>query len=122
MSKDNQRRGSREGVRVRLTYHPTRQPPDATGPGDIGVFRAAIDDGAREPGGWGRSEEDAIGDLASKLKQMVAGSPLSGGLTIFGKACDAARQMSATDFEDWLATRADQTILLEPSEDYYAVS
>ena len=59
---------------VLVYYDPERQPPDATGPGDSGTFKASLR-GPFEFSGLGRSEQLALAALAGRLRPPLSPCP-----------------------------------------------
>ena len=102
-----------ETPRVVLEFDPSRQPPDATGPFEWGLFTAAL---ASCPSlsGRGRTAELALSALAERLREFVAEQPARSDLTATGQALIAAQRVPVEALVRWLAERADEPVLYEP--------
>jgi hypothetical protein len=93
-----------ESTSVVLEYHPSRQPPDATGPSDHGAYSATLG-GHRRVDGWGRTEHRAIVALARRLHdeaETTTGDRLTG----LGQALSAAEYWPLPVLVEWLTDRA----------------
>jgi hypothetical protein len=92
---------------VLLEYDPTRQPPDATGPFEWGVFSAKLND---LPAAYGRTEHLALSALAKQLLKLAATRRKARGLTILDQAMAAADHKPIEDLARWLTDRAEEPV------------
>ncbi|MEJ7786049.1 MAG: hypothetical protein WKF96_14685 [Solirubrobacteraceae bacterium] len=101
--------------RVVVEYDPWRAPPSATGPFELGVYAAYLDDMPCVPG-WGASEPEALGALANRLGELaeqISGTP---GLGQSDQALAAAAAKTPDALCDWLAAHATPAVLCARDE------
>lgn len=114
MSADRRQLSFRGSAHVCLEFHPSRQPPDAAGPGDFGAFSATLE-AHPCPAGWGRSEQLALTGLAIELRTVALEESPGEALSPATHALDAAARLELGDVIDWLRARASEPLMHEPT-------
>ncbi|MGI8904501.1 MAG: hypothetical protein ACR2IP_12825 [Solirubrobacteraceae bacterium] len=100
--------------RVLVRYDPDVQPPEATGPFEFGTFTASL---AGHPGvrGEGKTEQAALGELATQLRDHTHRHGAKGRLTVLDQALTAAARLSEGDLITYLENRAEEPVLSRTS-------
>lgn len=96
--------------RVLLRYHPEMQPPEATGPCELGTFAASLA-GRPDLRGYGEDEAVAVLALAVVLLHLAAEEERRAPLTSLGQALTAARRLSEDAFLVYLRERTETPVL-----------
>lgn len=98
------------GASVTLLFFARRQPPDATGPNDFGLYVARLE-AAPTVSGEGRTEDAALRALGPRLRDLADYGPARSALTPVAQALRAAELLPEDELVDFLKRWAKAPVL-----------